>query len=158
MATNTSENGQQTAAQLLIRSLVQQNVKHIFGIPGGKIMPTFDVLRDEGPQLIVCRHEQNATFMAAAIGRLTGRPGVCLVTSGPGTGNLVTGAATATTEGDPMVAIGGVVPLQDTLKQTHQSMDSVAIMKPVTTPFRLLEVRGLFLWNSIGHQSGASGF
>jgi acetolactate synthase I/II/III large subunit len=116
----------------LIRSLVQQNVKHIFGIPGGKIMPTFDVLRDEGPQLIVCRHEQNAAFMAAAIGRLTGRPGVCLVTSGPGTGNLVTGAATATTEGDPMVAIGGVVPLPDTLKQTHQSMDSVAIMKPVT--------------------------
>src|SRR5580658_10239277 len=123
---------QQTAAQLLIRSLVQQNVKYIFGIPGGKIMPTFDVLRDEGPQLIVCRHEQNAAFMAAAIGRLTGRPGVCLVTSGPGTGNLVTGAATATTEGDPMVAIGGVVPLPDTLKQTHQSMDSVAIMKPVT--------------------------
>ena len=95
-------------------------------------MPTFDVLRDEGPQLILCRHEQNAAFMAAAMGRLTGRPGVCLVTSGPGTGNLVTGAATATTEGDPMVAIGGVVPLPDTLKQTHQSMDSVAIMKPVT--------------------------
>jgi acetolactate synthase-1/2/3 large subunit len=44
-------------------------------------MPTFDVLRDEGPQLIVCRHEQNAAFMAAAVGRLTGRPGVCLVTS-----------------------------------------------------------------------------
>ena len=123
---------QQTARQLLIRSLVEQNVKYIFGIPGGKITPTFDVLRDEGPQLIVCRHEQNAAFMAAAVGRLTGRPGVCLVTSGPGTGNLVTGAATATTEGDPMVAIGGVVPLTDALKQTHQSMDSVAIMKPVT--------------------------
>src|SRR5689334_21297290 len=122
----------QTAAQLLIRSLVQQNVKHIFGIPGGKIMPTFDVLRDEGPRLIVCRHEQNAGFMAAAIGRLTGRPGVCLVTSGPGTGNVVTGAATATTEGDPMVAIGGVVPLPNALKQTHQSMDSVAMMKAVT--------------------------
>ena len=95
-------------------------------------MPAFDVLRNEAPRLIVCRHEQNAAFMAAAIGRLTGRPGVCLVTSGPGTGNLVTGAATATTEGDPMVAIGGVVPLPDTLKQTHQSMDSVAVMKPVT--------------------------
>jgi acetolactate synthase I/II/III large subunit len=128
----TTKNKQQTAGQLLVRSLVQQKVKHIFGIPGGKIMPTFDVLRDEGPQLIVCRHEQNAAFMAAAVGRLTGRPGVCLVTSGPGTGNLVTGAATATTEGDPMVAIGGVVPLPDTLKQTHQSMDSVTIMKPVT--------------------------
>jgi acetolactate synthase-1/2/3 large subunit len=128
----TPKKNQKTAAELLIRSLVQQEVKYIFGIPGGKIMPTFDVLRDEGPQLIVCRHEQNAAFMAAAIGRLTGRPGVCLVTSGPGTGNLVTGSATATTEGDPMVAIGGVVPLPDTLKQTHQSMDSVAIMKPVT--------------------------
>ena len=122
----------QTAGQLLIRSLVQQNVKYIFGIPGGKIMPTFDVLRDEGPRLIVCRHEQNAAFMGAAIGRLTGRPGVCLVTSGPGTSNLVTGAVTATTEGDPMVAIGGVVPRGDSLKQTHQSMDSVAVMKPVT--------------------------
>jgi len=52
----TIKNKQQTASQLLIRSLVQQNVKHIFGIPSGKIMPTFDVLRDEGPQLIVCRH------------------------------------------------------------------------------------------------------
>jgi hypothetical protein len=71
----------QTDAQLLIRSLVRQNVKHIFGIPGGKIMPTFDVLRDEGPQLVLCRHEQNAAFMAAAVGRLTGRPGICLVTS-----------------------------------------------------------------------------
>ena len=128
----TNRNRQQTAAELLIRSLVHQNVKYIFGIPGGKIMPTFDALHDEGPRLIVCRHEQNAAFMAGAVGRLTGRPGVCLVTSGPGTGNLVTGAATATTEGDPMVAIGGVVPLADTLKQTHQSMDSVAIMKPVT--------------------------
>src|ERR1700751_3966048 len=123
---------QQTGAHLLVRSLMEQDVKYIFGIPGGKIMPTCDVLRDEGPQLIVCRHEQNAAFMAAAVGRLTGRPGVCLVTSGPGTGNMVTGAATATSEGDPMVAIGGVVPLPDTLKQTHQSMDSVAIMKPVT--------------------------
>lgn len=126
------KNSRQSAAQLLVRSLEQQNVKYIFGIPGGKIIPTFDVLHDEGPKLIVCRHEQNAAFMAAAVGRLTGRPGVCLVTSGPGTGNLVTGAATATTEGDPMVAIGGVVSLPDALKQTHQSMDSVAVMKPVT--------------------------
>ena len=123
---------QQTAAQLLVRSLVEQDVKVIFGIPGGKIMPVFDVLNDEGPRLIVCRHEQNAAFMAAAIGRLTGRPGVCLVTSGPGTGNLVTGAATATTEGDPMVAIGGAVGLPDSLKQTHQTLDSVAMMRPVT--------------------------
>ncbi len=127
--TNTTS---QTAAQLLIRSLKQQQVKQIFGIPGGKILPVFDVLNDEGPELIVCRHEQSAAFMAGAIGRLTGRPGVCLVTSGPGTTNLATGLLTATTEGDPIVAIGGSVPLTDALKQTHQSMDSVSLMKTVT--------------------------
>lgn len=119
-------------AQLLVRSLSEHKVKQIFGIPGGKIMPVFDVLDDEGPELILCRHEQNAAFMAAAVGRLTGSPGVCMATSGPGTGNLVTGLLTATTEADPVVAIGGVVPLADTLKQTHQSMDSVALMKPIT--------------------------
>ncbi len=129
---NSSKPHQDSAATLLIRSLQNQGVKFIFGIPGGKIMPTFDVLNDEGPRLIVCRHEQNAAFMAGAVGRLTGRPGVCLVTSGPGTGNLVTGAATATTEGDPMVAIGGSVAITDSLKQTHQTLDSVAMMKPVT--------------------------
>jgi acetolactate synthase-1/2/3 large subunit len=123
-----------TASQILVRSLVTQGVTHIFGIPGGKIMPVFDALNDSprGLELVVCRHEQNAAFMAAAVGRLTGRPGVCLVTSGPGTSNLVTGAATATSEGDPMIAIGGVVPVADTLKQVHQTMDSVAVMKPVT--------------------------
>lgn len=123
-----------TAAQVLIRSLAEQRVTHIFGIPGGKIMPAFDALNDKIPnvELVVCRHEQNAAFMAGAIGRLTGRPGVCMVTSGPGTSNLVTGAATATSEGDPMVAIGGVVPLVDSLKQVHQTMDSVAVMQPVT--------------------------
>ena len=127
-----NQNDSQTAAQLLVRSLNEQKVKHIFGIPGGKILPVFDALNDEGPELIVCRHEQNAAFIAGAIGRLTGRPGVCLVTSGPGTANLATGLVTATTEGDPVVAIGGVVPLTDALKQTHQSMDSVALMKTVT--------------------------
>jgi len=75
----TQTEGKQTAGQLLVRSLVNQDVKFIFGIPGGKIMPTFDVLNDEGPKIIVCRHEQNAAFMAGAVGRLTGRPGVCLV-------------------------------------------------------------------------------
>ena len=122
------------SSHLLIQSLTEQKVSHIFGIPGGKIMPVFDALLDlpDAPELVVCRHEQNAAFMSAAIGRLTGRPGVCLVTSGPGTSNLVTGMATATSEGDPMVAIGGVVPLADTLKQVHQTMDSVTIMKPVT--------------------------
>ncbi len=122
----------QSMAQVVVRSLVNQGVRHIFGIPGGKIMPLFDVLRTEGPELVLCRHEQNAAFMAAAIGRISGRPGVCVVTSGPGVGNLVTGVATATTEGDPMVAIGGAVPLPDTLRQVHQSLEAVATLKAVT--------------------------
>jgi Thiamine pyrophosphate enzyme, N-terminal TPP binding domain/Ketopantoate reductase PanE/ApbA len=84
----TQTKGKQTSGQLVVRSLLNQDVKFIFGIPGGKIMPTFDVLYDEGPKFIVCRHEQNAAFMAAALGRLTGRLGVCLVTSGPGTSNF----------------------------------------------------------------------
>jgi acetolactate synthase I/II/III large subunit len=77
----TQTEGKQTAGQLLVRSLVNQEVKFIFGIPGGKIMPTFDVLNDEGPKIIVCRHEQNAAFMAAlatipsSMGQMRGMPG-----------------------------------------------------------------------------------
>ena len=67
MASKTELSGQ-SMAQVVVRSLVNQGVRHIFGIPGGKIMPFFDVLRTEGPELIVCRHEQNAAFMAAATG------------------------------------------------------------------------------------------
>ncbi|MBE1605786.1 thiamine pyrophosphate-dependent acetolactate synthase large subunit-like protein [Actinopolymorpha pittospori] len=85
-----------------------------------------------GPQLVVCRHEQNAAFMAAAIGRLTGGPGVVLVTSGPGTANLATGLLTANTEQDSVVALCGAVQRGDRLKRTHQSMDAAALLKAVT--------------------------
>ncbi len=66
-------------ADLVVDCLIKQGVTHVFGIPGAKIDSVFDVLQERGPELIVCRHEQNAAFMAAAIGRLTGKPGVCLV-------------------------------------------------------------------------------
>ena len=119
-------------AQLLVECLHRQGVKYIFGIPGAKVDAIFDALVDGGPELILCRHEQNASFMAACVGRLTGSPGVVLVTSGPGVSNLTTGLATATTEGDPLVALGGAVPRSMRLKQTHQSMDNVSVLKPVT--------------------------
>ncbi len=99
-------------ADLLVESLASQTVPYIFGIPGAKIDGVFDVLKEKGPEVIVCRHEQNAAFMAAAMGRLTGTPGVCLVTSGPGAANLATGLVTATSEGDPVVALAGAVPEQ----------------------------------------------
>lgn len=114
-----------TGAQLLVDCLRRQGVEYIFGIPGAKIDAVFNALADGGPRLILCRHEQNAAFMAGCVGRLTGKPGVVLVTSGPGVSNLATGMATATTEGDPLVAFAGAVPRSMKLKQTHQNMDNV---------------------------------
>lgn len=106
-----------SGADLVVDSLINQGVTHVFGIPGAKIDKVFDVMEERGPELIVSRHEQNAAFMAAAIGRLTGKPGVVLVTSGPGASNLATGLVTATAEGDPVVAIAGNVTRQDRLKE-----------------------------------------
>jgi acetolactate synthase I/II/III large subunit len=120
------------SAQRVVETLAAYGVRYIFGVPGAKIDSVYDALADGGPELVVCRHEQNAAFMAAAVGRLTGTPGVTLVTSGPGTTNLATGLITATTEQDPMVAICGAVQRPDRLKRTHQSMDAVAALKPFT--------------------------
>jgi acetolactate synthase-1/2/3 large subunit len=120
------------AARRVVETLSAYGIQFIFGVPGAKIDAVYDALLDGGPELVVCRHEQNAAFMAAAVGRLTGTPGVALVTSGPGTTNLATGLITATTEQDPMVAICGAVARADRLKRTHQSMDAVAALKPFT--------------------------
>jgi len=120
------------SAQRVVETLSAYGVQYIFGVPGAKVDAVFDALSDGGPELVVCRHEQNAAFKAAAVGRLTGVPGVALVTSGPGTTNLATGLITATTEQDPMIAICGAVARSDRLKRTHQSMDAVAALKPFT--------------------------
>jgi acetolactate synthase-1/2/3 large subunit len=119
-------------AQALVKLLEQHGVTHVFGIPGAKVDSVFIALLDSPIELVLCRHEQNAAFMAQAFGRLTGTIGVCLATSGPGVTNLVTGLATATSEGDPVLAIGGEVPLDDRFKHTHQALDGVDVMRPVT--------------------------
>lgn len=119
-------------AELVVDCLVEQGVTHVFGIPGAKIDAVFDALQDKGPEIIVARHEQNAAFMAQAVGRLTGKPGVVLVTSGPGASNLATGLLTANTEGDPVVALAGNVIRADRLKRTHQSLDNAALFRPIT--------------------------
>jgi len=119
-------------AQALVRLLENHGVTHVFGIPGAKVDSLFIALLDSPIKLVICRHEQNAAFMAQAMGRMTGSIGVCLATSGPGVTNLVTGLATATSEGDPVLAIGGEVPLDDRFKHTHQAIDGVSVMKPVT--------------------------
>ena len=120
------------SAQKVVEVLAAQGVQYVFGVPGAKIDAVYDALLDGGPQVVVCRHEQNAAFMAGAIGRLTGTPGVVLVTSGPGTTNLATGLLTANTEQDPVVALCGAVGRKDRLKRTHQSMDAAALLRAVT--------------------------
>jgi acetolactate synthase-1/2/3 large subunit len=132
VSTPTVKPAPQTGAELLVKSLEAQGVEYIFGIPGAKVDKVFDTLVDSKIKTIVCRHEQNAAFIASGIGRMTGKAGVALVTSGPGCSNLVTGFATATSEGDPVVGIGGAVPVADRLKQLHQSMDTVNLFRPVT--------------------------
>jgi acetolactate synthase-1/2/3 large subunit len=131
MAKNTQK-AAQTGAQLVVHALEAQGVKHIFGVPGAKIDAVFNALVDSTVKTVVCRHEQNAAFIAGGIGRLTGKAGVAIATSGPGVSNLTTGLATANTEGDPLVALGGSVATSQTLKKIHQTMDAVSILRPVT--------------------------
>ena len=119
-------------ADLIVRNLVAHGVTHVFGVPGAKIDRLFDALVDSPIETVVTRHEQNAAFIAAGIGRLTGKAGVALATSGPGASNFATGLATANSEGDPVLAIGGAVKLADRLKLTHQTMDTVSLFKPIT--------------------------
>jgi acetolactate synthase-1/2/3 large subunit len=124
--------GTVVGADVLVANLINQGVDRLFTVPGAKIDRVLEALRQTAKiEVVLCRNEQSATFMASAHGRRTGRAGVVLATSGPGVSNLTTGLVTATTEGDPVVAIGGAVPLSQRLKRTHQSMDNVAILKPV---------------------------
>lgn len=123
-------------ADVVIDSLKKHGINLVFGIPGAKIDRLFEGLDGQGsedaPKLIVTRHEQNAAFMAQAYGRLTGKTGVAIATSGPGVGNLATGIMTANAEGDPMLAIGGQVQRKDLHRATHQSTLSTEIMAPIT--------------------------
>ena len=122
---------EQKVATIIVESLYNAGVRNAFGIPGAKVDAIFDTLQDHPEiHLVICRHEQNAAMMAAAVGRITGVPGVCIATSGPGAGNLTTGLVTATTEGDPVVALIGSVPRLLNTKHTHQSMKALEILTP----------------------------
>ena len=123
-------------ADLIVESLINHQVPFVFGIPGAKIDRVFEKLEhptdSRTPQLVVTRHEQNAAFMAAGVGRITGQPGVVLTTSGPGAANLATGLVTATAEGDPVLAIAGQVQRKDLLRSAHQSMRNAEMFAPIT--------------------------
>lgn len=122
----------QNGAELLVQSLEAQGVQYIFGVPGGAVLPILDRLADHGPTFITCRHETGAAFMAQAWGRITGKPGVVLTTSGPGLINAVCGVATATEDRDPLVIITGQVPRGMRFKQGHMNVDTVNLFAPIT--------------------------
>ncbi|GAA3674438.1 MULTISPECIES: acetolactate synthase AlsS [Acetobacter] len=130
--TKMAETTAQCGAELIVKNLEAHGITHVFGIPGAKVDRLFDALVDSSIETVVTRHEQNAAFIAGGLGRITGKAGVCIATSGPGASNFITGLATANSEGDPVLAIGGAVKLADRLKLTHQTMDTVSLFRPVT--------------------------
>jgi acetolactate synthase-1/2/3 large subunit len=121
-----------SGAEILIRSLEDEGVETIFGYPGGQALPIYDALYDSKINHILCRHEQGAAHAADGYARATGKPGVCLATSGPGATNLVTGIATAFMDSVPMVAITGQVPLSLLGRDSFQEADITGITLPIT--------------------------
>ena len=120
-----------SGARLVVEALEREGVTHIFGYPGGAIMPVYDALPGSSLTHILVRHEQAAALAADAYGRVTGRPGVCLATSGPGATNLVTGIANAYMDSVPMVAITGQVASHLMGTDAFQEVDIFAITLPI---------------------------
>ncbi len=120
------------AAALLVQCLEHQGVRVIFGVPGEETLAFTDALLDASIQVVAARHEQAAAFMADVYGRLSGQAGVCFATLGPGATNLLTGVADAYLDHAPLVAITGQASLNRRHKESHQSIDAVAMFKPVT--------------------------
>ena len=120
------------ASDLLVAALENEGVDRVFGIPGEENLDVVESLRKSSIQLILTRHEQAAAFMAATHGRLTGKPGVCITTLGPGALNLSTGAAYALLGAMPMIMITGQKGILSARQARFQMVDTVAAMKPLT--------------------------
>ena len=120
------------ASDLLVAALENEGVDRIFGIPGEENLDVVESLRKSSIQLVLTRHEQAAAFMAATHGRLTGKPGVCLTTLGPGALNLTTGAAYAQLGAMPMIMITGQKGILSSRQAQFQIVDIVGVMRPLT--------------------------
>jgi len=120
------------ASDLFVKCLEEEGVEYIFGIPGEENMDLLESIRTSKIKLIVTRHEQAATFMAATYGRLTGKAGVALSTLGPGATNLVTGVAFAQLGGMPLVVITGQKPIKKSKQGEFQIIDVLGMMRPIT--------------------------
>ncbi|MFB6183182.1 MAG: biosynthetic-type acetolactate synthase large subunit [Haloarculaceae archaeon] len=121
-----------TGAESVVRSLENAGVEILFGVQGGAIMPVYDALYDSEMQHVTMAHEQGAAHAADAFGIVSGDPGVCLATSGPGATNLVTGIADANMDSDPLIALTGQVPTNFVGNDAFQETDTVGVTQPLT--------------------------
>ncbi len=121
-----------TGAKILVESLVEQGVEHVFGLPGGAVIALFDELYEAPFKIVLVRHEQGAGHMADGYARATGKVGVCIATSGPGATNLVTAIATAYMDSIPIVAITGQVKTHLIGNDAFQEADVTGITRPAT--------------------------
>src|ERR1051326_6336146 len=122
-----------TGAEIVIRALKDQGVTHIFGYPGGAVLPIYDALfAAEGITHVLVRHEQGAAHAAEGYARSTGKPGVVLVTSGPGATNAVTGITDALMDSIPLVVLSGQVATHLIGTDAFQECDTVGITRPCT--------------------------
>ncbi|MFG4693409.1 thiamine pyrophosphate-binding protein, partial [Acinetobacter baumannii] len=119
-------------SDLLVEALENEGVDRIFGIPGEENLDVVESLRNSKIELVLTRHEQAASFMAATHGRLTGKPGVCLSTLGPGALNFSTGAAYAHLGAMPMIIITGQKGILSSRQAKFQIVDVISSMKPIT--------------------------
>jgi acetolactate synthase-1/2/3 large subunit len=120
------------ASDVFVECLEAEGVKHVFGIPGEETLDLNESLSDSSVQFVPVRHEQGGAYMADVYGRLTGRAGVCLGTLGPGALNLVTAVADAYLDRAPLVALTGQADLERMHKESHQYIDLVQVMRPIT--------------------------
>src|SRR5690348_7860058 len=119
-------------SDLLVAALEREGVDRIFGVPGEENLDTVESLRTSSIELVLTRHEQAAAFMAATHGRLTGKPGVCIATLGPGALNFTTGAAYASLGAMPMVMITGQKGVMSSRQARFQIVDVVSAFRPLT--------------------------
>src|SRR4249920_2674734 len=133
MSDNSQDPNQMTGAAMIVRALIDHGVNDLFGYPGGAVLPIYDeIFQQSDVEHILVRHEQGAGHAAEGYARSTGKPGVVLVTSGPGATNAVTGLTDALMDSIPLVCITGQVPTHLIGNDAFQEADTVGITRPCT--------------------------
>src|SRR5712671_5322314 len=121
-----------THAEAIAGVLAERGVEYAFGLPGGEVVAFIDACRRAGIRFVLTGHEASAAWMAQVVGQITGIPGVCASTLGPGATNLVTGVANAWLDRAPMLAITAQIPQKTIATMTHQRLPLEALFAPIT--------------------------